>query len=50
MLVNTTIFTEGTEEPLVMVETMVEMLNQLLLVSTNVTYLILRNDNEEIVI
>jgi len=31
MLVNTTIFTEGTEEPLVMVETMVEMLNQLLL-------------------
>lgn len=30
MLVNTTIFTEGIEEPLVMVETMVEMLKQLL--------------------
>ena len=30
MLVNTTIFTEGTEEPMVMVETMIEMLKQLL--------------------
>jgi hypothetical protein len=30
MLVNTTIFSEGVEEPRVMVETMIEMLNTLL--------------------
>ena len=34
MMVNTTIFTEGIEEPQVMVETMVEMLKQLLQVSS----------------
>ncbi len=31
MLVNTTIFSEGVEEPRVMVETMIEMLNTSLL-------------------
>jgi hypothetical protein len=35
MLVNTTIFTEGVDEPKVMVETMIEMLNTLLQVLTH---------------
>ncbi len=41
MLVNTTIFTEGVEEPRVMVETMIEMLNTLLQVHTSYTSSIL---------